>query len=126
MNHSALPEIVRDSELDVHADSTTETTIHSFYGVRGRRNEIWTREREIGFGGMGRVFLEHYAMEDILPGQPEKRAVKILPLGANSLKVVHYTRELEALVKFSQKKVCILYFFPVRTASCDMEQYTKE
>lgn len=95
-----LPELVRDSLLDTQFVSGI--TVHTYPGPRGDRQEVWKREKSIGSGGSGRVWLE--TCIDGHSQGPSQRAVKCVPIGASS-EVISYSRELEALAKFSQRKV---------------------
>ncbi|KAL5363914.1 kinase-like domain-containing protein [Aspergillus floccosus] len=107
MDHN-LPDLVRDSELETHflPDCNTET-VHTYHErspySRGlvSRSEHWRRLRKIGGGGFGTVWLERC----IKGGQPgiELRAVKHLDMTPNA-KRLDYSRELEAIAKFSQWK----------------------
>jgi len=104
MASSALPELVRDFELN--ATIRGKQTVHN--RVSGRREapqkETWERRKKLGRGGFGSVWLEH----NIDGGQTSRkiRAVKELRPG-KTLIVAEYVRELEALAKFSQEKVGI-------------------
>ena len=79
-----LPELVRDSQLDVLIE------------------EIWKPDRQIGGGGSGSVWLEtctsgrHTGLV---------RAVKKIFLGLNNVTDTMYIQELEIIAKFSRPKV---------------------
>lgn len=75
--------------------------------------EVWQRVHELGFGGNGRVWLEE-CIEGQKTGGPSRRAIKEIRLRHRS-HAVDYRRELDALAKFSQEKVCsllLLYCIP--------------
>jgi len=79
-----LPELVRDSQLDV------------------LKEETWKPERQIGGGASGSVWLE------ICTSGRQKgvvRAVKKIFLGRNSVTNAVCIRELETIAKFSRPKV---------------------
>lgn len=102
-----LPELVRDSRLETILDG--DTTIHIYYDRPGRRaepqREIWKKERLIGNGGNGVVWLEKQ-----LAGSPSKgsqaryRAVKQITLAQATSVLQVCKSELEALAKFSRRK----------------------
>ncbi|KAI0439035.1 kinase-like domain-containing protein [Xylaria telfairii] len=102
-----LPELVRDSRLETRLDG--ETTIHTYYDRPGRRaeprREIWKKQRLIGNGGNGVVWLEKQ-----LAGGPSKgsqaryRAVKQITLAQATSVLQVCKSELEALAKFSRRK----------------------
>ncbi|RSL51161.1 hypothetical protein CEP54_011573 [Fusarium duplospermum] len=94
-----LPELVRDSKLEV-TTFQGDLTIHSQPLGRGR-TEKWRRREVLGHGGYGIVWLEHKIEED---GDAESvcRAVKVVRNRGRG--PIHYVRELEALAKFSQDK----------------------
>ncbi|KAK0727966.1 kinase-like domain-containing protein [Lasiosphaeria miniovina] len=71
-----------------------------------RRVEWWQRQRCIGSGGCGTVYLER-----CISGQRHVtiRAVKTIPLSASQKRSKLYDRELEATSKFSQKRYEIFF-----------------
>ncbi|KAH7464227.1 hypothetical protein FOMA001_g17881 [Fusarium oxysporum f. sp. matthiolae] len=102
-----LPDFVRESQLQAqfgHEEgSTALLTIHA----RPRR-EVWKRERVLGRGGFGCVWLEKLVSEvGMAPANDAYRAVKEIfrprEMPGNSM-AMDYIRELEALAKFSQNK----------------------
>lgn len=95
-----LPEIVRDFRLET--DSVFETTVHVIHGIHGQRRQTWKWENEIGRGGAAFVRLQS-RNGDRGEGQA-LRAVKCLQLRDSSM-FVHYSRELETVIKFSHSKV---------------------
>lgn len=97
-----LPELVQDSQLQVtfcpneHAPNEIR---HKRPSGRGRpQKEIWVRERNLGGGGYGIVWLEKAQSGGRL------RAVKEMRMKGKSVKDGP-VRELEAIAKFSQDKV---------------------
>jgi len=102
-----IPDLVRDSRLETQFHS--ERTEHIYYesGLTARqrtvrREECWKLERFIGRGSYGTVWLEQ-----CVEGEREikLRAVKQIPKARQSPKPIDYTRELEAIAKFSHRKV---------------------
>ena len=105
MNFRAT-DLVRDSELTTRfGDGTVQ---HIYYvsnrNARQRRiriEETWRRERELGNGTFGRVWLET-CVSGTKTG--EVRAVKEVSKNAAST-AIDYGRELEAIAKFSHDRV---------------------
>ncbi|KAK5635897.1 hypothetical protein RRF57_011609 [Xylaria bambusicola] len=101
-----IPESVRDSrwEADFQPNPHVpyQTTNTSLSGRRLLRQEIWIRQKRLGHGGFGVVWLEraHPANQSSI----RLRAVKELRVGREDLRRSDYIRELQALVKFSQQK----------------------
>ncbi|TVY82186.1 Spindle assembly checkpoint kinase [Lachnellula suecica] len=103
-----VSDLVQDSKLETHF--SPEYTVH-IYNESSRtsreqtrvaqREEYWKREREIGGGSYGRVWLEQ-----CVGGQREivLRAVKQIAKPSFLSKPVDYNRELEAISKFSHWK----------------------
>lgn len=84
-----MDQIVNDFKLDA--------TIHENYTVHqtGHKRERWYRERKLGEGGFGVVWLEREAATNSC------RAVKIVPSSYGP----DFRRELLALEKFSRPRV---------------------
>ncbi|KAI3328098.1 kinase-like protein [Xylariaceae sp. AK1471] len=104
--HAALPEYVRDSRWEVEFQPNPSYPIRILNtqssGRRLIRREIWTREKRLGHGGFGVIWLERaHANSQLSPGV---RAVKELRFGKNHEHRKECIRELEALLKFSQRK----------------------
>ena len=104
---SPISDLVRDSKL--------ETTFHReytqhVYHVSGatprqrkvRKEERWRRDKYLGTGAFGIVWLEKFTRED---GEIQHRAVKEIRKGAQNSNAINYGRELEAIAKFSHPKV---------------------
>jgi len=107
MSHSrALPELVRDSQLEVVVQG--DTTVHA--APLECRDSIlpqyWETVKPLGRGGDGTVFLQQ-KIEG--PGNVQLLAVKQIVLQADLTSEDHdskrYVRELEALAKFAQGRV---------------------
>lgn len=104
-----LPDLVRDSKLTTHF--LGEETIHTYQEsdpTSGNRliarTEHWQRQKKIGNGAYGSVWLENCTK-----GQRNGnrvRAVKQSHLDSRS-GPVDYTRELEVIAKFSRANVTI-------------------
>ncbi|RSL90092.1 hypothetical protein CDV31_015765, partial [Fusarium ambrosium] len=101
-----LPELVRDSHLEAtfhpNADIPTETTHLKYQGRRRPQREKWIRQKMLGRGGFGIVWLEK--REPDSSATYNLRAVKQLDIAKIRSKRHDYVRELEALAKFSQTK----------------------
>lgn len=101
-----LPDIVRDFELEAQfVPDPSVQTIHTYRESdleSGRRlvtrKEHWQRQRKIGSGSFGSVWLEKCIQET---RSVQFRAVKQLPIHDS----VDYRRELEAITRFSHPKV---------------------
>jgi hypothetical protein len=98
-----LPDLVQDSKLETHfLPGETVHTYHEPDPTSQRRlvsrSEHWQRQTRIGDGGFGSVWLEKCTEghRDI-----QLRAVKRIEISAR----VDYNRELEAIAKFSHRKV---------------------
>ncbi|KAL3459679.1 kinase-like domain-containing protein [Aspergillus heterothallicus] len=98
---SSLSELVEDAKLPVtiYPDYVSHRVFDP--AVRGEREEKWRRDRFLGRGGFGLVWLERCLTDS---DDQKLRAVKMIPRQSASLLTVDFTRELEAMVKFSQRK----------------------
>ena len=110
-----LPDLVRDSKLETHflpsGDSSVET-VHTYHEPdptsRRRlvsRSEHWQRQRKIGGGSSASVWLEKCTKgghRDV-----EVRAIKQIEIHRHSGRMLDFSRELEAIAKFSHRKVRI-------------------
>jgi serine/threonine protein kinase len=103
-----LSEIIDDFRLETQfSDDCLYHVYNECDPATGRRvvkrREYWRRTRHLGSGGFGSVWLEE-CVDGLQKGQ--KRAVKDIqcPRGR-----VNYTRELEALARFS-KGLCARWF----------------
>lgn len=116
-----LPDLVRDSQLDV--EFRDGCTVHTYlepnlFSLQRevRREETWKQERQIGGGGSGSVWLEictSGTRRDIV------RAVKKIAVRRNNTRHMVYVRELEAITKFSHPKVrpLLVRFFGLKPHS---------
>lgn len=104
---SRISDLVRDAELQTHFHSGY--TIHSYTDTGPTaqeraidREEHWKRQKFIGGGSYGNVWLEQ-----CVKGQPEVklRAVKEVVKSPHASTQIDYNRELEAISKFSHRKV---------------------
>lgn len=110
---SRWPDLVRDSRLSAriegditvhqHEDSDDENNSRSTW-----REERWKTTVRLGHGGYGSVWLQ-----ECVEGKRgiDRRAVKIIPRMNLEDNKDKYVAELEAIAKFSQKRVggCVLF-----------------
>lgn len=102
-----VPDLVQISKLDTQFYTNPDYTQHTIY-VSGRttkergtrKEEKWKRERRLGRGAFGVVWLERCIQGD---SKGEVRAVKKVPKVENS----NCHRELEAINLFTQTKVSL-------------------
>ncbi|VUC20416.1 unnamed protein product [Clonostachys rosea] len=114
-----LPEVVRDSRLEVSflSNGAQHYTIHP-RAVRNRRvqrvQDRWLRREVFAEGGQGSVELQVLESARASTGRPLMRAVKKIRLRLTSnsgdLKLVQ--RELKAIFKFSQPRYSELFVQP--------------
>lgn len=106
-----MSDLVNEAKLPTKL-GPDDTWIHTFLestsapGRRPRRREreeIWKKKRHLGIGIFGTIWLEERDSD----GGNKLRAVKEVRKYSPGLKEVDYSRELEAIVKFSQQKVQI-------------------
>lgn len=104
---SHLSDLARDSKLETrfHGKYTRHRFIESdpIQGARDVvREEYWTREKLVGSGAFGRVWCER-----CVKGAKDYniRAVKEIIKPPSYGKRVDYSRELEAIAKFSHERV---------------------
>lgn len=112
MNRS-LSDLVTDARLEseVHADHTIHALSISDPTAGHRLQKYqqrWNREKLLGSGGFGTVWLERCVDGGVLNGS--LRAVKEIKRDATGVSSIDYSRELEAIAKFSQKPVGICPF----------------
>lgn len=110
-----ISDLILDSQLDTYflPDSTVNTHCESNPTGQRRvinRSEHWQRQRKIGGGGFGTIWLEKCSSG----GQPDGlirngslQAVKQMAVD-QQYGPIDYHRELEAIAKFSHKRVCLL------------------
>lgn len=115
-----ISDLVRDSKLETFflADGGVKT-VHTFREsdpTSGRRlvtrQEHWQRQRRVGGGASGSVWIEKCTDCGRLGGPQGDavRAVKQIDM-KTSLRSIDYNRELEAIAKFSHTKVSIQELF---------------
>lgn len=108
MNAVRLPDLVADAELAASVEK--ECTIHFLDEFEGRKRirlkQEWRSIKYLGRGAYGSVWLE-----DCIAGEPREarvRAVKQIRKFGLGNKPIVYHRELEAIMKFSNRRVCAL------------------
>lgn len=102
-----ISDLVQDTKLETQF--YRDHTEHVYY-VTGatprqrkvRKAERWERDEHIGTGAFGTVWLEKSVTEN---GAVQHRAVKEIRKSAEKSRAVDYSRELEAIAKFSHPKV---------------------
>ncbi|KAH7146670.1 kinase-like domain-containing protein [Dactylonectria estremocensis] len=98
-----VPDLVHDSRLTtcfLPNGATQHTVYHQSRNRRPARvNETWYRQRELGNGSFGCVWLERCASG---PAEGKLRAVK--DIRKDPSLPVSYSRELEAMAKFSHER----------------------
>jgi len=104
-----LSDLVRDSKLEAAVSNTgTLHVIHwSSRSARRRRvriEERWLRDGCLGRGAFGTVYRERCEHG----GQVKLRAVKEIKKSVVAGEEIDYTRELEAVAKFSHDRVGVL------------------
>ncbi|KAJ5180620.1 hypothetical protein N7492_003830 [Penicillium capsulatum] len=104
---SPMSDLVKDARLSTRNE--LEYTIHTFLestSVEGRRprrrerEEIWERKQHLDIGICGTVWLE----ECVSNGDSKLRAVKEVRKIAPGSRSMDYSRELEAITRFSQQR----------------------
>jgi hypothetical protein len=110
-----MRDLIRDSMLET--EFLPDETVHRFQEsdpISGRRlvtrSEHWRRQRRIGFGGFGSVWLENCTkggrQDDRDQDARAVRAVKQIDIDTQ-LGSIDYSRELEAIAKFSHSRVSL-------------------
>ena len=104
---TSMPDLVQVSKLDTQFNLNPQYTQHVKYVSssttkqrRARKEEKWKRERKLGQGGFGTIWLEQCIQGD---SKGEVRAVKKLL----KLESSNCNRELEAIALFSHTKVSL-------------------
>lgn len=103
---ASLPDIVIDTQLEVRLEGNRTLYFNHIgdeaAGIRPeRRADEWRRERKIGSGGFGTVWLERSISK-----REQCRAVKEISCRAKTGLPNKFYHELEAIGKFSQEAVC--------------------
>jgi hypothetical protein len=107
-----ISDLILDSKLETHflPDCTVHTFQESDPNSRQRlviRSEHWRRQRKIGGGGFGTVWLETCTQGSRGTTQNAPvRAVKQIDLDPR-LGKIDYNRELEVIAKFSHTRVSL-------------------
>jgi hypothetical protein len=99
-------DLILDSKLQT--DFRDSVTIHLYReideaGRRYSREEHWKQERFLGRGGFGQVRLERCVTRGTKQGA--LRAVKIIDKPQHLASSLDFNRELEAIAKFSNRRV---------------------
>ena len=102
---TAESDLVRLSKLEAQFLPDSKYTRHVTYVTgsslrerRIRKEELWSKEKELGRGGFAIVWLERCIQGD---GEGKLRAVKQV----HKVETSNYNRELEAIALFSHSKV---------------------
>ena len=105
-----LPDLIRDSKLETHfLPGDLVETVHTYHEPdptsrrQISRSEHWQRQRKIGGGGFGNVWLEKCTKGG--NHDNEVRAIKQIDITGQHSGGIDYNRELEAIAKFSHRKV---------------------
>lgn len=113
-----IPDLIRDSKLETHfLPHCGVETVHTFREsdpASGQRlvirSEHWQRQRRIGSGGFGSVWLERRikgGRSGATAAQDSAvRAVKQIDMDTR-LGLIDYNHELEAIAKFSHYRVSL-------------------
>lgn len=103
-----VPDWVLDSKLETHFPPGSKyETVHTYYRQESlsqrptKKSEHWQREKKIGDGGFGEVWLERCTKGN--SHGHDVRAIKQMEVRRQ----VDYGRELEAIAKFSHTKACL-------------------
>jgi len=116
---ASLSDLVRDTRLDVqvYTDYVIQVNLVSDPAAGRRRQRIeqrWEAAGIIGRGSFGEVRLERCTSSGLPHHVGQLRAVKIVRKAANDSlgnDPPTYHRELEAIAKFSQKRVCSAIYY---------------
>ena len=101
-----IPDLVRDSMLDTFFDG--DYHLHRYdsddeiQGQSTRRWEYWEDRGKLAEGGFGKIHLQECVEGR---GKGGMRAVKVLSKSKSAANKIDYVNELEAIAKFSQKRV---------------------
>lgn len=104
---SAISDLVRDSKLETQFYRDYTQHVYHVSGAtprqrKVRKEERWERQQRLGAGAFGTVWLEKFVTEN---GVVQHRAVKEIRKSTEKSRAVDYSRELEAVAKFSHPKV---------------------
>ncbi|OAL46570.1 kinase-like protein [Pyrenochaeta sp. DS3sAY3a] len=107
MSAGLLSDLVRDSKLDTTTTRNgivrhvIEVADHNSRRRRVRQEQVWKRMESLGEGTYGEVWLEKLVGGTC---HVNERAVKIIKKRTQKQRPVDYSRELEAIAKFSHPK----------------------
>jgi hypothetical protein len=106
-----VPDLISDSELLTSIIDGVTKHVMDEIGVSSRRRRVqweqhWARKKYLGRGAYGSVWLEECVtgVRDI-----QVRAVKQILKDRQQSQQIAYHRELEAIMKFSNPKVSLLF-----------------
>lgn len=106
MYNASISDLVRDSKLETKF--YPGYTQHVYYASgatprqrKARKEERWERVRSLGAGAFGIVWLEKFVTEN---AEVKHRAVKEIRKTVRRRKAADYSRELEAIAKFSHSR----------------------
>lgn len=108
MSAALLSDLVRDSKLDTTTTGNDivrhviEVADHISRRRRVRQEQLWKRMESLGEGAYGEVWLEKLVGGTC---HVNERAVKVIKKRTQKQRPVDYSRELEAIAKFSHPKV---------------------
>ena len=102
-----VPDLVRDSKLETIFYEKYTQHIYHVSGAnprqrKVRKEECWERCGNLGTGTFGTVWLEKLIVDN---SEEKYRAVKEIRKGMQQSSAIDYSRELEAIAKFSHQKV---------------------
>jgi hypothetical protein len=102
-----ISDLVRDSKLETRFYGEYTQHVYHVSGAtprqrKVRKEERWARDKSLGTGASGTVYLEKSITEN---GEVQHRAVKEIRKTAHKSGAIDYSRELEAIAKFSHPKV---------------------
>ena len=102
-----ISDLVRDSKLETKFYPGYTQHVYYVSGAtprqrKVRKEERWERGRNLGAGAFGIVWLEKFVTEN---AEVKHRAVKEIRKTVQRPKAADYSRELEAIAKFSHSKV---------------------
>jgi hypothetical protein len=102
-----ISDLVRDSKLETTFYEKYTQHVYHVSGANSRQRKIrkeerWERRGNLGTGTFGTVWLEKLITDS---GEEKYRAIKEIRKGMQQFAAIDYSRELEAIAKFSHQKV---------------------
>jgi hypothetical protein len=84
---------------------------------RQEKVDVWKEEKSVGIGSYGNVRLHRCLTSK---DEAQVQAVKAVSKKSLSFTGIDFLKELEAIAKFSQQKVCLYYPYlvPLLTSVC--------